>query len=141
VIVDELWLGRPRVLSLYGRDEATQRWYDGEQGPYTPMAQAAGRSCATCGFLMLMRGAVSRVFGVCANELAPDDGRVVSFDHGCGAHSEALVVHNEPRADVGTNASADDGDGPAAVEAGPEHLDQHRPEDEPPAVPGDSDLL
>jgi hypothetical protein len=26
---------------------------------------------------------------VCANEYAPDDGRVVSLDHGCGAHSEA----------------------------------------------------
>jgi hypothetical protein len=24
--------------------------------------------------------------------LAPDDARVVSVDHGCGAHSEALVV-------------------------------------------------
>ena len=29
------------------------------------------------------------MFGVCANEYAPDDGRVVSLDHGCGAHSEA----------------------------------------------------
>ena len=43
-----------------------------------------------------MRGALSRVFGVCANEYAPDDGRVVSFDHGCGAHSEALVAQTEP---------------------------------------------
>jgi hypothetical protein len=31
------------------------------------------------------------LFGVCANEYAPDDGRVVSLDHGCGAHSEALA--------------------------------------------------
>jgi predicted ATPase len=31
------------------------------------------------------------VFGVCANSYAPDDGRVVSVDHGCGAHSEALL--------------------------------------------------
>jgi hypothetical protein len=43
-----------------------------------------------------MRGALSRVFGVCANEYAPDDAHVVSFDHGCGAHSEALVVQTEP---------------------------------------------
>ena len=34
-------------------------------------------------------GPLGRVFGVCANEYAPDDGRVVSLDHGCGAHSEA----------------------------------------------------
>jgi hypothetical protein len=31
------------------------------------------------------------VFGVCANEYAPDDGRAVSLDHGCGAHSEAVT--------------------------------------------------
>ena len=29
---------------------------------------------------------------MCANEYAPDDGRVVSADHGCGAHSEAASV-------------------------------------------------
>ena len=28
---------------------------------------------------------------MCGNEYAPDDGRVVSVDHGCGAHSEVLV--------------------------------------------------
>ena len=44
----------------------------------------------------MMRGALSRAFGVCANEYAPDDGCVVSYDHGCGAHSEALVVHSGP---------------------------------------------
>jgi hypothetical protein len=31
-------------------------------------------------------------FGVCTNEIAPSDGRVVSLDFGCGAHSEAAVV-------------------------------------------------
>ena len=35
-----------------------------------------------------LSGPLGRVFGVCANEYAPDDGRVVSVDHGCGAHSE-----------------------------------------------------
>ena len=30
------------------------------------------------------------MFGVCANEYAPDDGRVVSVDHGCGAHSDPV---------------------------------------------------
>lgn len=98
-LVNELWLGRPRVLSDYGRDEAASRWYDGDHGPNTAIARAAELSCASCGFLVLMRGALSRVFGICANEFAPDDGRVVSFDHGCGAHSEALVIHTEPQSD------------------------------------------
>ena len=95
-LVSDMWLGRPRVLSEYGRVEAADRWYDGDHGPQAPIARAADLHCASCGFLALMRGALSRVFGVCANEYAPDDGRVVSFDHGCGAHSEALVAQTEP---------------------------------------------
>jgi len=95
-LVHELWLGRPRVLSEYGRVEAAERWYEGDRGPEAPIARAADLHCASCGFLVLMRGALSRVFGVCANEYAPDDGHVVSFDHGCGAHSEALVAQTEP---------------------------------------------
>ena len=31
-------------------------------------------------------------FGVCANGNANDDGRVVAFDHGCGAHSEITLL-------------------------------------------------
>ena len=95
-LVNELWLGRPRVLSEVGRLEAAERWYEGDRGPEAPIARAADLHCASCGFLALMRGALSRVFGVCANEYAPDDGHVVSFDHGCGAHSEALVAQTEP---------------------------------------------
>ena len=39
-----------------------------------------------------------RSFGVCANGDANDDGRVVSFDHGCGAHSEVrLAKQHEPQ--------------------------------------------
>ena len=30
-------------------------------------------------------------FGVCGNEIAPADGRVVHVEFGCGAHSEAEV--------------------------------------------------
>jgi hypothetical protein len=100
-LVEDLWLGRRRVLSLHGREEAAERWYDGDHGPQAAIARAADMKCGSCGFLVLMRGALGRVFGVCANEYAPDDGRVVSFDHGCGAHSEALVVHTGPRADEG----------------------------------------
>jgi hypothetical protein len=95
-LVSDMWLGRPRVLSEYGRVEAADRWYDGDHGPQAPIARAADLHCASCGFLTLMRGSLSRVFGICANEYAPDDGRVVSFDHGCGAHSEALVAQTEP---------------------------------------------
>jgi hypothetical protein len=93
-VVDELGLGRPRVLSLEGRDLAAQRWYDGSHGPESPLALSAPASCSTCGFLVRMAGPLSRVFGVCANAYANDDGRVVSFDHGCGAHSEAQLARN-----------------------------------------------
>lgn len=130
----DLWLGRPRVLSLLGREEAAQRWYDGDHGPHAAIARAAELSCATCGFLVLMRGALSGVFGVCANEFAPDDGRVVSFDHGCGAHSEALVIHTAPQSgadDAGAPQSgADDAGAPqsGADEAAPETESQPDPD-------------
>jgi hypothetical protein len=97
-VADELGLGRTRVLSLEGRDLAAQRWYDGSHGPDAPIAQSAPGSCSTCGFLVRMAGPLSQVFGVCANAYANDDGRVVSFDHGCGAHSEArLGRRNRPQ--------------------------------------------
>ncbi len=96
-VSDEVGLGRERVLSLEGRDLAAQRWYDGSHGPSAPIAQSAPASCGTCGFLVRLAGPLSTVFGVCANAYANDDGRVVSFDHGCGAHSEArLGKRNKP---------------------------------------------
>lgn len=81
---------RARVLSAIGRDTTAFRWYSSEHGPGTPLARAAPGLCVTCGFLTPLAGPLGRVFGVCANEYAPDDGRVVSLDHGCGAHSEAV---------------------------------------------------
>ena len=81
---------RSRVLSAIGRDSTAVRWYASEHGPGTPLARAAPGPCVTCGFLTPLAGPLGRVFGVCANEYAPDDGRVVSLDHGCGAHSEAV---------------------------------------------------
>jgi hypothetical protein len=83
---------RTRVLSAIGRDTTAIRWYSSEHGPGTPLARAAPGPCVTCGFLMPLAGPLGRVFGVCANEYAPDDGRVVSLDHGCGAHSEAAFA-------------------------------------------------
>ncbi|KQX62776.1 DUF3027 domain-containing protein [Angustibacter sp. Root456] len=91
VAVWELGLGRPRVLSPAGRDEAAQRWYDGEHGPHDPHAEQAPAQCTTCGYFVPMAGALRQVFGVCANQWSPSDGKVVSLDHGCGAHSEVDV--------------------------------------------------
>jgi len=87
-VVAELGLGRARVLSLEGRDDAAERWWDGDGGPDTTMAKAAPGQCSTCGFLLTLRGPLAAAFGVCGNEQAPRDGRIVSLDHGCGAHSE-----------------------------------------------------
>lgn len=88
----ELGLGRARVLSAEGRDQAAERWYEGTAGPQAPIAVAAPAQCSTCGFYLLLSGGMRRLFGVCANENAPDDGRAVSADHGCGAHSEAVMA-------------------------------------------------
>ena len=80
-----------RVLSAAGRDDAGMRWYGSEHGPKSPLAHAAPGVCAECGFFVRLGVPLGSVFGVCANAYAPDDGRVVSVDHGCGAHSEALL--------------------------------------------------
>lgn len=86
----ELGLGRPRVLSAEGRDDAATRWYEGTSGPRAPIAASAPAQCSTCGFFVPLTGELRQLFGVCANEYSPDDARVVSADHGCGAHSEAV---------------------------------------------------
>ena len=91
-VADELGLGRVRVLSLEGRDQASTRWYQGDRGPRATVAQGAPADCASCGFLVRVAGPLGTVFGLCANEVAVDDGQVVSLDHGCGAHSEANPV-------------------------------------------------
>ncbi len=88
----ELDLLRPRVLSPIGLDDAIDRWVAGDQGPSAPIAQTAPAHCDTCGFRIQLRGSLSHAFGICANEISPSDGRIVSLDHGCGAHSEAVVV-------------------------------------------------
>ena len=87
----DLGLMRPRVLSIEGRDQASKRWYAGDRGPNTPLAQNAPKPCASCGFFIPIAGSLRASFGVCANAIAPDDARVVSVDHGCGAHSEATL--------------------------------------------------
>jgi hypothetical protein len=87
----ELGLGRVHVLSLDGRADAAERWYDGDRGPSSPLAKAAPARCGDCGFLVPLAGSMKALFGVCANVYAPDDAKVVSLDHGCGAHSEVVA--------------------------------------------------
>ena len=41
----ELGLGRARVLSLIGIDDAADRWVNGAGGPHTPLAEAAPAPC------------------------------------------------------------------------------------------------
>jgi hypothetical protein len=106
----ELGLGRGRVMSREGRTEAAERWYEGEHGPEAPISVAAPSHarCGMCGFYLPLAGSLRQVFGVCGNVFAPDDGRVVSADHGCGAHSEVLV---DPAARVEELATVyDDGE-------------------------------
>jgi hypothetical protein len=92
----EIGLGRPRVLSVAGRDEAAERWWAGERGPEAPMARSVSLTCSTCGFLVPMGGSLGQAFGVCAQEMSPADGCVVSLAFGCGAHSEVLPIEREP---------------------------------------------
>lgn len=88
----ELGLGRKRVMSREGRLDAAERWYLGDGGPDTAMARQAPATCGTCAFLLPLAGSLSAGFGVCGNEITSADGRVVSVEFGCGAHSEAKVV-------------------------------------------------
>ncbi|MTB70943.1 DUF3027 domain-containing protein [Arsenicicoccus sp. MKL-02] len=93
----ELGLGRKRVLSAEGREDAAQRWYDGDNGPTAEVAVKAPERCSSCGYFLPMAGALRRSFGVCANAWSPSDGRVVTLDHGCGAHSEVDLPAHDPR--------------------------------------------
>lgn len=90
-VAKDVALGRPLVLSIEGRALAADRWYEGDQGPDVALAQQAPGMCHTCGFMVRMAGPLGLTFGVCANAMANDDGRVVAFAHGCGAHSGARL--------------------------------------------------
>lgn len=92
VAIVELALDRNRVATRATLDEAAERWYAGDSGPKSAGAKAADADCRTCGFLVPLAGHLGTMFGVCVNEWSPADGKVVSFDHGCGAHSETDVA-------------------------------------------------
>jgi Protein of unknown function (DUF3027) len=88
VLFWELGLGRERVLGPEGLRAAAQRWERGPHGPTAELAVQASAACLTCAFLLPVSGPLRAHFGVCTNEWSPADGTVVTFDFGCGAHSE-----------------------------------------------------
>jgi hypothetical protein len=95
-VAREIGLGRERVLSPLGRDEAAERWFEGPRGPGSDMARSAPGSCGTCGFLLPLAGALRTSFGVCGNAYAPADGAVVAIGFGCGAHSDVRADATSP---------------------------------------------
>ena len=87
--VEEFELSRRHVLTPLGRAQTAKRWYEGPRGPKSLSTKTAdGNPCSTCGFFIPLKGELNLLFGGCANKWSPDDGRVVSVDHGCGEHSE-----------------------------------------------------
>lgn len=87
--VEEFDLSRRHVLTSLGRSQTAKRWYEGPRGPKSLSTKTSdGNPCSTCGFFIPLKGELNLLFGVCANKWSPDDGRVVSLDHGCGEHSE-----------------------------------------------------
>src|SRR5207248_916335 len=104
----ELGLGRVRVMSRDGRLDAAERWFSGDLGPRSPMAKQAPGRCGTCGFLLPLAVSLRAGFGVCGNDITDTDGRVVSVEYGCGAHSEAKV--SVPSLSEPSGAVYDDGE-------------------------------
>ena len=87
--VEEFDLSRRHVLTPLGRSQTAKRWYEGPRGPKSLSTKTSdGNPCSTCGFFIPLKGELNLLFGVCDNKWSPDDGRVVSIDHGCGEHSE-----------------------------------------------------
>ncbi len=90
-VVAELGLGRERVLSAIGRDQAADRWNAGDGGADTALAKQAPGPCQTCAYFVRLSGSLGRQFGACTNEFSPSDGHVVTIDHGCGGHSSVVA--------------------------------------------------
>jgi hypothetical protein len=109
VVAFELGVGRERVMSAEGRSESAARWSAGDFGPRAPMARQAPGPCATCGFWLPLAGSLRSRVGVCGNAYSPADGHVVTADYGCGAHSQATLVGDDPT-EVVTSARYDTAD-------------------------------
>ncbi len=95
-VAHELGIGRVRVLSWEGREDAAQRWHEGQFGPADAMAMHAPAHCVTCAFYLPLAGSLGAMLGACGNEYSPADGRVVDAGFGCGAHSEVLSLADVP---------------------------------------------
>ncbi len=95
-VAREVGLGRERVLSRSGREQAAERWWDGPRGPGSDMARSAPGTCGTCGFFLPLAGALRGAFGACGNAYAPADGSVVAVGFGCGAHSDVRAEAASP---------------------------------------------
>jgi Protein of unknown function (DUF3027) len=95
-VAQEAGLGRERVLSRIGREQAAERWQDGPHGPGSDIARSAPATCGTCGFFLPLAGSLRGAFGVCGNAYAPADGAVVAVGFGCGAHSDVRAEATSP---------------------------------------------
>jgi hypothetical protein len=95
-VAKDAGLGRPRVMSRFGRLDAADRWQDGTFGPQSDMARNAPAPCGDCGFYLPLGGSLGAAFGVCGNDVSPADGHVVHVGFGCGAHSEIEVDLGSP---------------------------------------------
>lgn len=95
--VAELGLGRERVMSRFGRDQAAERWIKGDPGKHNDLSREAPANCASCAYFVPLRGSLGTLFGACANAYSPSDGKVVHLDHGCGGHSD-VVEQERPKA-------------------------------------------
>ncbi len=127
----EFGLGRERVLAPEAREAVADRWYRGSHGPSATPAVASAAACSTCAFWVPITGSFRMLFGACANEWSPSDGRVVSVDHGCGAHSQTEAERRlsewpgaEPVVDSGAVDALD-------LNAEPEPEPEPAPESEP----------
>lgn len=110
VVAAELGIGRERVLSPEGRAEAVARWRGSDFGPTSAMARHAPGPCATCGFFLPLAGSLRMSLGACSNVFSPADGRVVTADYGCGAHSQASSDDAGEPAEVTITARYDTAD-------------------------------
>lgn len=90
-VVNELGLGRERVLSQHGRAVAAERWSAGDPGAENQSSKLAPAPCVTCGYFVRLQGGLGSMFGACTNEFSPFDASVVAVDHGCGGHSDVVA--------------------------------------------------
>lgn len=84
----QVGIGRKHQLSVAGRDQVVERWYSSPRGPNFEEEIDPAFRCASCAFYVPLTGSMGTVFGGCVNVFAHEEGKVVSFDHGCVAHSE-----------------------------------------------------